>query len=269
MYLGVTLDRTLSFKKHLENTKAKVTTRNNILRKLVNSKWGAGPPAICATAMALCLSTAEHACSRWSRSRHTKLVDTALNDTCRIITGCGKTPPVPCLYALAGISPPPIGRLGIAQDERRTPETDIRHPLHPRSTPTQAPIQSQFVQTVLPLQTARQAARSNIWEDEWQRNDTRALEWLDRGLTPTESLPSRHDLSWTTWKSLHRLRVERGRCKALMKVWNYTTEDTCSCGSEQTMSHLLECADAPGAVQKTWQNLPLSCGLCRYWQNDI
>ncbi|KAK5925803.1 hypothetical protein CgunFtcFv8_021431 [Champsocephalus gunnari] len=84
-----------------------------------------------------------------------------------------------------------------------------------------------------------------MWEDEWQRNDTRALAWPDRGITPTESLASRHDLGWTTWKSLNRLRVGQGRRKALMKVWNYTTEDTCSCGSVQTMSHLLECADAP------------------------
>ncbi|KAK1885448.1 3-octaprenyl-4-hydroxybenzoate carboxy-lyase [Dissostichus eleginoides] len=76
-----------SFKKHLENTKAKVNTRNNILRKLVNSKWGADPPTIRATAMVLCFSTVEYACSSWCRSHHTKLVDTALNDTCRIITG--------------------------------------------------------------------------------------------------------------------------------------------------------------------------------------
>ena len=63
VYLGVTLDRTLSFKKHLENTKAKVNTRNNILRKLVNSKWGADPQTVRATAMALSFSTAEYACS--------------------------------------------------------------------------------------------------------------------------------------------------------------------------------------------------------------
>ncbi len=32
----------------------------------------------------------------------------ALNDTCRIITGCSKATPIPCLYALAGIAPPHI-----------------------------------------------------------------------------------------------------------------------------------------------------------------
>ena len=39
IYLGVTLDRTLSFKQHALNTKAKVNTRNNLLRKLTNSRW--------------------------------------------------------------------------------------------------------------------------------------------------------------------------------------------------------------------------------------
>ena len=33
-YLGITLDRTLSYKQHIQNTKMKVATRNNLLRKL-------------------------------------------------------------------------------------------------------------------------------------------------------------------------------------------------------------------------------------------
>ena len=41
IYIGVTLDRTLSFKQHALKTKAKVNTRNNLLRKLTNSRWGA------------------------------------------------------------------------------------------------------------------------------------------------------------------------------------------------------------------------------------
>ena len=37
-YLGVTLDRTLSYKTHIHNTKMKVATRNNLLKKLVGNK---------------------------------------------------------------------------------------------------------------------------------------------------------------------------------------------------------------------------------------
>ena len=37
-YLGVTLDRTLGYKRHIHNTKMKVAIRNNLLKKLSNSK---------------------------------------------------------------------------------------------------------------------------------------------------------------------------------------------------------------------------------------
>ena len=55
VYLGVTLDHTLSYKGHVIKTKAKVGTRNNILRKLSNYKWGTDPgpyevlPLLCIT----------------------------------------------------------------------------------------------------------------------------------------------------------------------------------------------------------------------------
>ena len=110
IYLRVTLDCTLSFKQHALNTKAKVNTRNSILRKLTNSRWGGHPATVRTTALALCFSTAEYACSSWSRSRHTGHVAIALNDTCRIISGCLKATPIPCLYVLAGIAPPHIRR---------------------------------------------------------------------------------------------------------------------------------------------------------------
>ena len=63
IYLEVTLDLTLSFKQHALNTKAKVNTRNNLLLKLTNSIWGAHPTTVRTTALALCFSTAEYACS--------------------------------------------------------------------------------------------------------------------------------------------------------------------------------------------------------------
>lgn len=38
-YLSVTLDRIFSFEQHSLNTKAKVSARNNIIRKLTNFTW--------------------------------------------------------------------------------------------------------------------------------------------------------------------------------------------------------------------------------------
>ena len=43
VYLGVTLDRTLSYKEHLQKTANKLKTRNNLLMKLVGTTWAQMP----------------------------------------------------------------------------------------------------------------------------------------------------------------------------------------------------------------------------------
>ena len=86
VYLGVTRDRTLSYKAHIEKTKKKVGTRNNIIRKLRNSKWGATPITLRLSALALCYSAAEYACRVWERSTHATKLNATLNKTCRMIT---------------------------------------------------------------------------------------------------------------------------------------------------------------------------------------
>ena len=89
-YLCVTLDRTLSYKKHMHNTKIKVATRNNPLKKLSTSKWGTNASKIKITALALCYSVAEYACPVWERSAHAHSLDPELNKACREITECHK-----------------------------------------------------------------------------------------------------------------------------------------------------------------------------------
>ena len=39
IYVGVTLDKTLSYKQHIESTKMKVDTNISLLKKLTNTKW--------------------------------------------------------------------------------------------------------------------------------------------------------------------------------------------------------------------------------------
>jgi hypothetical protein len=74
VYLGVTLDRCLSFKTHVEKTKAKVCARNNIVSKVTGIRWGASPDTLRSTALALCYSSAEYACPVWARSTHAKKI---------------------------------------------------------------------------------------------------------------------------------------------------------------------------------------------------
>jgi len=59
-YLGITLDRSLTFHDHLRKTAAKVGTRNNLLSMLAGSSWGASAPALRTSALALCYSVAEY-----------------------------------------------------------------------------------------------------------------------------------------------------------------------------------------------------------------
>ena len=89
-YLGVTLDRSLSYKQHIQNTKMMVATRNNLLTKLATSKWGANPSTIRTTALALSYSTDEYAAPVWARSPHAKNLDPELNQASQSVTGCLK-----------------------------------------------------------------------------------------------------------------------------------------------------------------------------------
>lgn len=58
------------------------------------------------SALAWCFSVAEYACPVWGKFTHAKQIDTALNDTVHIKTGCLKPTPVDKLYSLTGIVPP-------------------------------------------------------------------------------------------------------------------------------------------------------------------
>ena len=62
VYLGIHLDRTLCYKTHIEKTKMKVNARNNIIRKLANSKLGCKSSTLKPSCLALCYSAAEYAC---------------------------------------------------------------------------------------------------------------------------------------------------------------------------------------------------------------
>ena len=81
VYLGVKLDRSLSFKKHIEKTIGKVESRNAIIGKLATSYYGADPKTVQTAVVALWMSSAEYACPVWSRSAHVKKLDTTLNNT--------------------------------------------------------------------------------------------------------------------------------------------------------------------------------------------
>ncbi|KAJ8370885.1 hypothetical protein SKAU_G00109130 [Synaphobranchus kaupii] len=244
IYLGVTLDRSLSYKQHIEKTKAKTNTRNNILRKLVSTTWGAKPPLLRTSALALSYSTAEYACPVWERSAHAKKLDPTLNDTCRLITGCLKPTNTTNLHILAGIAPPNIRREVASRNERQKQSTDERHLVFGKTAAKQRlkSRKSFLSHTITPTATAS-AERVSLWKTEIQK----APPTHNMKIPPSESLPKGKDETWPKWKCLNRLRSRVGRTRVEMQRWGYSTDPTnCDCGTApQDTTHLLICPLLP------------------------
>ena len=72
--------------KPLPEDAPKLSSRNNLLRKLHGTDRGACHHTTRTTATSLCLSVAEYCCPVWSCSTHRKLVDTTLLNTMEVNT---------------------------------------------------------------------------------------------------------------------------------------------------------------------------------------
>jgi hypothetical protein len=59
-YFGVTLDRTLTYKPHLEKSAMKVNARVNLVRRLDGTKWVSGAQTLRIAYLALVYSAAEY-----------------------------------------------------------------------------------------------------------------------------------------------------------------------------------------------------------------
>ena len=69
--LGVVLDRSLTYKAHLESKAKKLSARNNLLQNLAGVNWGASADTLRTSALSLVYSTAEFCCPMWLNSIHT------------------------------------------------------------------------------------------------------------------------------------------------------------------------------------------------------
>ena len=83
-YLGVKLDRLLTFRHDLEALRKKLSTRVALLRRL----GGAGAKTLRISVLSFVYSTAEYYAPVWYRSTPTRLIDSILNDALRIVTRC-------------------------------------------------------------------------------------------------------------------------------------------------------------------------------------
>lgn len=89
-YLGVTLDRALTYKNHLTKGAAKIKPRNSIIGKLANSNWR---QILRISALALTYSVTEYCAPVWIDSTHVIKIDTQLNTIMKTISGTIKATP--------------------------------------------------------------------------------------------------------------------------------------------------------------------------------
>ena len=246
VYLGVTLDRTLSFKEHVVKLKSKLASRNSLLSKLTTTSWGTDPGTLRQSALSLCYTTAEYCAPVWARSCHAHKVDSVLNNACRIITGTLKPTPLPALYRLSGIAPPHIRREVIAKIERYKQMNDPRHPLHGHQEVRRRLKSRKSFITIEGLDPSQAAAyRVERWRETDNQLQNEALP------SPAETLPNGTNLSRKEWATLNRARAKVRKTKSNLHRWGLANNPECPCGGEETMNHLLqECPMGPHCTDR-------------------
>jgi len=82
-YLGIILDRSLTYKTHLDNIVAKISIHNNIIQKPVGLNWGTDSFTLKTSTIALVYSVAKYCAPVWINSTHVKQIDALLNHSMR------------------------------------------------------------------------------------------------------------------------------------------------------------------------------------------
>ena len=259
VYLGVTLDRTLSFNEHVNKLKKKVATRNNLLSKLATTKWRADAKTLKQAALALSYSTAKYCAPVWERLCHATKVDAELNKACRLITGTLRATPVPALYRLASIAPPNIRRDAIARNEKTKQSNDSRHLLynHPG---TRRRLKSR--KSFMTIEGLKNIDPSKYRVEKWRESECHTTK--EALPNPSEDLPCGFSLSRKKWVTLNRGRAKVGRTRDILQKWGHIASAECPCGeTPQTMDHIFH--GCPLGPTCTDSDLKAANGIAIRW----
>lgn len=241
-YLGVTLDRSLTFRTHISNVAGKLRTRNNIIQKLTGTSWGATASTLRIAAIGLVYSAAEYCSPIWMNSAHVSKIDTQLNNTMRLITGTLRSTPIHWLPVLSNIAPPNLRRLHAALREYTKITCNEALPIN-----NDIPLfdQHQRLCSRRPsIKTAMELSRSGFnindaWKIQWINSNTTGLIHVEN---PFIRLPG-FDLPRHIWARLNRIRSKCGVCADFLHICGVLDTPLCDCGADrQTIVHIVtEC----------------------------
>ena len=277
-YLGVKLDRSLTFCHHLVALRKKLSSRITLLRRLVGSGWGADAKTLRIATLSLVYSTAEYYTPVWCRSAHTRLIDSVLNNALRIVTGCLRPTPTDHLPVLSGIQPAELRRMGATLSLAHRGSLDPDHVLHGlisgSSDTRQVRLRSRrpFVPTARNLldNLARLGIRASEWTNhKWNAEYCENASRLRTFVPETGARPVGMGLPRAAWIKLNRLRTGVGRFHSSMHKWGLTSSPNCECGaSEQTADNLLTACPIHRAPHGA-RGLTVLDDKTRCWLNDI
>jgi len=240
-YLGVPLDRQLTFKQRFKSLCGKVRARNCLLRLLAGSTWGANASVLRTSALGLVYSAAEHAAPAWCRSTHTKKLDVALNDTLRNISGSLKPTRRGFLPVLSGISPAHLRREHSTFKLALQAQLNTNHPLHNLFHSAQF-LGTQRLRSRHPFCRHAAALINSVfdilksWRAAWE-SVTPPAQFL---VTPAACLPSGSELPRSLWVALNRLRIGVGRFGTCLYRWGILDTPNSICGAkEQSAKHII------------------------------
>ena len=275
-YLGVKLDRLLTFCHHLVVFREKLSSRVTLLRRLVGSGWGVSAKTLRIATLSLVYSTAECA-PVWCRSAHTRLIDSVLNNALRIVTGCLRPTPTDHLPILSGIQPAYLRRLGatlsLAYRGSLDPDRILYSLLKGFSDTRQVRLRSRhpFVPAARNLldNLARLGIRASEWTNQkWKTEYCGNASRLGAFVPETGARPVGMGLPRAAWVKLNRLRTGVGRFHLSMHKWGLAPSPNCECGaSEQTADHVLVACPMHGAPHGA-RGLTVLDDETRCWLND-
>ena len=248
-YLGIKLNRSLTFRHHLVALRKKLSSRVTLLRLLVGSGWGVDAKTLRIATLSLVYSTAEYYAPVWCRSAHTRLIDSVLNDALRIVTGCLRPTPTDHLPILSGIQPSELRRRGATLSLAYRGSLDPDHILHGllsgssdtrqvrlRSRRPFVPAARNLLNNLARLGIRASEWTNHKWKTEYCENASRLRAFVPR--TGARSVGM--GLSRAAWVRLNRLRTGVGRFHSFMHKCGLAPSPNCECGaSEQTADHVL------------------------------
>ena len=255
-YLGVNLDRSLTFRHRLVALRKKLSSRVTLVRRLVGSGWGAGSKTLCIATLSLVYSTSEYCTLVWCPSAHTRLIDNVLNNALRIVTGCLRPTPTDHLPIVSGIQPAELRRLGATLSLAHRGSLDPDHILYGllsgSSDTFQVRLRSKrpFVSAARNLldNLARLGIRASElpnhkWKTEYCESASRLRVFVPR----TGARPVGMGLPRAAWVRLNRLRTVLGN-------------SICPCTNGVSLLHKIESVVPLNKPQTMFYSVPYKLG---------